>query len=105
MGWIDLLLSVTLVATRQASHLRYWSSTINAPTILRGGGLFIAGMDRFEASQAFLESRRKSLVRLDHIAEQGIATSFWNVESVKESGPRRLIFIRYITVPGDRVGS
>lgn len=45
-------------------------------------------------------SVRRSLIR-----KQCIASCSWPIQQVQECCPRRLLLVRYIRMPGDRIGS
>lgn len=68
-----------------------------------GGGrvdLLNARVRRLEAVEALLEERAQTLVSLDSVDKQSVATRVGAVKQVQESGARGLLLVRNIRVPG-----
>ena len=104
LGGLFYSISVTLSLCNDALYSRNRRSAVNASTILRSSGLLIARMNSLKTFETLPKSRRKSFICPGHVAEHGITTCFGNIEGVQESGPRRLVLIRHITMPCDRIG-
>lgn len=58
-----------------------------------------------QASETLPEGWRESLVCLHLVDEQSVTTGIRHVQGVQECGPRWLVFIGDVAVPGHRVGS
>jgi hypothetical protein len=80
-------------------------TTSNATTVQASIDLFKAGVHSLEPVKTLPELRRQTLVCLDHITEQGIATGCWAIQDIQEGGAGRLLLEGYVRVPCDSVGT
>ncbi len=67
-----------------------------------GISLLDAGVGCLETVKTLLEERAKTVVSLDSIGEESVASSLRLVEDVEEGGSRRLLLVGHVRVPGDR---
>lgn len=96
---IDGLFACDGVSPDYGMDAAHWVAADDAAFLEGSLGLLVAGVDGFEAEEAFAEGGAETLVRFGLVHEEGVTSCLGHVQSIQEGSPWRLLLVSDITVP------